>query len=177
MSWHHGDYIDLFSAFGGVASAAFAAFATWQARRSAEISRESTELSKQAILESNRRADTAQLRDELIRLSDRCNSTVDENSLVKKSYAALIEFSTALAIARVALIESKLSSIDKIGLTDLFSRHLRPGIIHEVAQADALFNVPGALNNDMLRRQYHDAQSFLSVSNPRHIPETQVAGS
>ena len=171
MSWHHGDYIDLFSAIGGVASAAFAAYATWQAKKSTEISRQSTELSRQAILESNRQADSAQLRDELIRLSERCNSTIGEDSLVKRSYAALIEIATALTIARVALIGSNLEASDKENLTALFIRNLRPGIRFEIAQFDALISVKGAFSNDILRQQYRDAQDFLSVENSRHIPD------
>lgn len=166
MSWHHGDYIDLISAFAGAASAAFAAYATWQAKKSAE-------LSKQAIFESIRQAESAQLRDELIRLSERCNSSIDENAVVKRNFAVLIELATALTIARIAINESKLCKDDKDGLTALFKRNLRPGIDLEIAWFDALINVPDAFTNDTLRQQYRDAQTFLKVDNARHIPDPQ----
>ncbi len=167
MSWHHGDYIDLLSAIGGAASAAFAAYATWQAKKS-------TLLSKQAIFESVRQANSVQLRDELIRLSERCNSAIGEDSLVRRNYAALIEVATALTIARIAIIESTLIKQDKESITALFIRNLRPGIRFEIAQFDALMNVPGAFKNDQLRQQYRDAQVFLAVENSRHIPDPVI---
>jgi len=167
LSWHHEDYINLFSAVGGLASAAFAAYATWQAKKS-------TLLSKQAIFESVRQAELIQLRDELIRLSERCNSTVGEDALVRRSYAALIENAVALTIARVAVIESTLTKQDKGNLTALFIRNLKPGIRFEIAQFDALMSIPGAFKNDQLRQQYRDAQDFLAVENARHIPDPVI---
>lgn len=175
MSWHHGDYIDLLSAIGGAASAAFAAYATWQAKKSTELSKQSTEISKESILETTRQAKLAQLIDELVRLSERCNSAINEESLVKRNFASLMEIATALTVARMAIEDSGLTPEDKESLKDLFSRHLRPAIPFEISQIDALLDVKSALSNDVLRQQYRDAQTFLSISNPRHIPDPTIA--
>lgn len=175
MSWHHGDYIDLVSAIGGAASAAFAAYATWQAKKSTELSKQSTEISRESMLETSRQAKLSQLIDELVRLSERCNSAISDDSLVKRNVASLIEIATALTVARIAIEDSGLTSEDKESLKDLFSRHLRPAIPFEIAQADALIDVKSAFNNDVLRQQYLDAQVFLSISNPRHIPDPTIA--
>lgn len=164
MSWHHGDYIDLISAIVGAASAVFAACATWLAKKS-------TELSKESIDETKRQAGVSQLRDELVSLSERCNATVGLDSLVKREHASLVEMATALTVAREALNESDHSDYDKVNLTNLFIRHLRPGIRFEIDKFEALMDVPSAFSNDTLRQQYRDAQIFLCIESPRHLPD------
>ncbi|WP_314984643.1 hypothetical protein RA290_05595 [Pantoea agglomerans] len=164
MSWHHGDYIDLLSAIGGAASAAFAAYATWLAKKSTEISRES-------VIETARQGRIALLTAELVRLSERANSVVDEKSLLKGGYSTLIEITTALGFAKEAIKLSTLSVIDKAEMTELFKRHIHPAIFYEVNTADELRKIDDAMQNTFLIKAYREARIFLELKSPAPIPD------
>jgi len=60
LSWHHGYYIELLSAICGAASAAFAAYATWLAKKYSEIS-------KGSVIETVRQGKISLLTSELVR--------------------------------------------------------------------------------------------------------------
>ncbi|MCP1440475.1 hypothetical protein J3D56_003911 [Erwinia persicina] len=169
MSWHHEDYIGFISAVGGLASAVFAWLSTRQARLA-------TQISKKTIEESIRQNNNLQLKDELYRLAERSNTVINEDSLVRENYASLVEMATALTLARQALEESTLEIKDKKELASFFRRHLRPGIVGEIKKPNSLMKVPDAFTNDILRQQYRDAQIFLSIHNPTHIPDPNIAG-
>lgn len=164
LSWHHGDYIDLLSAIGGAASAAFAAYATWLAKKS-------TELSKASVLETNRQGRIALLTAELVRLSERANSAVNEQSLLKEGYSTLLEIMTALSYAKEAIKVSPLSVTDKAEMTALFMRHVHPAIFHEVDTASELRKNDDAMQNTFLIKAYREAQLFLELDSPSDIPD------
>lgn len=164
MSWHHGDYIDLLSAIGGAASAAFAAYATWLAKKSTEISR-------QSVIETARQGRISLLTAELVRLSERANSVVDEKSLLKGGYSTLIEITTALSFANEAIKLATLSVVDKAEMKELFKRHIHPAIFHEVNTTIELQKNEDALQNTFLIKAYREAQLFLDLKSPAPIPD------
>ena len=164
MSWHHGDYIDLLSAIGGAASAAFAAYATWLAKKS-------TELSRASVSETVRQGAISLLTAELVRLSERANSAVGDNSLLKQSYSALMEMITAIMYAKSAIDYSTINEDDKAALSYLFIRHIHPAVYHEVSSAMVLMKDPQARRNKQLIKEYRDAQAFLEVDSPSTIPD------
>ncbi|MEN4977587.1 hypothetical protein ABEI05_05595 [Erwinia billingiae] len=167
MAWHHSDYINLISSLGGLGSAFFAAYATYQARKSVE-------LSKKSLDESSRQSEMSRLMDELIRLSERGNSCIGDDSFVIEKLEKLVELVTACFYAENAINVSGIGESDKEILRDMFVRNLRPGIIGEIERGHALFNTKGALSNDVLREMYRDAQKFLKSDNPIHIPDPVV---
>jgi len=164
LSWHHGDYIDLLSAIGGAASAAFAAYATWLAKKS-------TEISKASVIETVRQGKISLLTSELVRLSEKANSAVGEESLLKQDYSSLLEMITALSYAKEAIKNSSLSLNDKAEMTSIFIRHIHLAVIHEISTAKALRKNDGAMQNSSLIKAYREAQMFLGIDSPSDIPE------
>lgn len=164
MSWHHGDYIDLLSAIGGAASAAFAAYATWLAKKSTELSRES-------VLETARQGEIAILTAELVRLSEKANAVVGEKATLKEGHISLLEMITAIMFAKDAIETSNLHENDKANLLSLFIRHLHPAVYIEVSDAKVLMRDYDAKRNKQLIKEYREAQTFLSVDSPSAIPD------
>lgn len=164
MSWHHGDYIDLLSAIGGAASAAFAAYATWLAKKSTELSRES-------VSETARQGSITILTAELVRLSEKANSFVGEKAAIKEGHISLLEMITAIMFAKDAIDTSNLHANDKANLSSLFIRHLHPAVYLEVSYAHALMRDYDAKRNEWLIKEYREAQIFLKVESPAIIPD------
>ncbi|NQS80594.1 hypothetical protein [Pantoea agglomerans] len=164
MSWHHGDYIDLLSAIGGAASAAFAAYATWLAKTS-------TELSRAAVSETARQGKIAILTAELVRLSERANAVVGEKSKIKEGHRFLLEMITAVMFAKDAIETSNLHEDDKASLSSLFIRHIHPAVYLEVCYAQALMRDYDAKRNKGLIKEYREAQQFLKIDSPSVIPD------
>lgn len=164
LSWHHGDYIDLLSAIGGAASAAFAAYATWLAKKS-------TELSRASVLETARQGGIAILTAELVRLSEKANSFVGEKCTIIEGHTSLLEMITAIMFAKDAIETSKLHEEDKANLSSLFIRHIHPAIYLEVSYAHVLMRDYDAKRNKGLINEYREAQIFLKVDSPSVIPD------
>ncbi|EOC0572795.1 hypothetical protein [Cronobacter sakazakii] len=164
MSWHHGDYINLISALGGFGSALFAAYATLQAKKS-------TELSRQSLMRSERQNETSRLMDELVRLAERCNACIGEDNHVIQSLDALNELVTACWYARLALKEADISEKDNKILTDFFIRHLRPGVNGEFENGYVVLKYGMSPGDKDLRIIYREIQQFLDLDDPVEIPE------
>lgn len=168
MSWHHTDYIDCFSSVGTVIAAIIAAIAAFQSKASAELSRKSLEDERSRNLQQI-------LLSELSELSERCNSSIGENSHVIADKFKLIELATALTVAREAIDASYLNPHEKEQVTEYFKRRLRPGVPSEIASLDSLMDTPQAFSLDVLRQQYRDAQTFLNVKNPTYLPDPMIS--
>lgn len=156
MSWHHGDYINLIASLGGVGSAVFAAYATFQAKRTIEF--------------SVRQSENSRILDEIFKLAERCNSCVGEDSFVIEKKEKLIELATACHYAKLAIATAKTSENEKKLLTDVFIRQLRPSINGEIGSAYALKKIKEAYKIDVLRELYRDAQDFLKTDDREHLP-------
>ncbi|WP_110875941.1 hypothetical protein [Franconibacter helveticus] len=164
MSWHHGDYINLISALGGFGSALFAAYATFQARKS-------TEISKESLIRSERQSEVSRLMDELVRLAERCNSCIGDDNHVVEKLDTINELATACWYAKLALDKSNISDEDKRILTDFFIRHLRPGINGEFEHGYVVLQYGMSPGDKDLRKIYREIQEFLDIDNPVKIPE------
>ena len=164
VSWHHTDYIDCFSSVGTVIAAIIAAVAAFQSKASAELSRKSLEDERSRNLQQI-------LLSELSELSERCNSSIGENSQVIADKFKLIELATALTVAREAIDVSDLNSHEKEQVTEYFKRRLRPGVPSEIAGLHSLMNTPQAFSLDVLRQQYRDAQNFLNIQDAIRVQD------
>lgn len=162
MSWHHGDYINLISALGGLGSAFFAAYATLQARKS-------TEISKESLMRSERQNEYSRLMDELVRLAERCNSCIGDDNHVLENLDTINELATACWYAKLALKKSQVCEEDKDGLRDFFIRHLRPGIIGEFQYGYVINKYGMSSENKDLRQVYREVQCFLDIDDPVEI--------
>ncbi|WP_436875827.1 hypothetical protein [Siccibacter turicensis] len=159
MSWHHGDYINLISALGGLGSAMFAAYATLQAKKS-------TEISKESLIRSERQNEFSRLMDELVRLAERCNSCIGDKNHVTENIDTINELATACWYASLALKNSRISEEDKVVLRDFFIRHLRPGIISEFEHGYVILQFGMSSANNDLREIYREIQVFLDIEDP-----------
>lgn len=162
MSWHHEDYISLISSLGGLGSAIFAAYATYQARKS-------TDISKLALERADRQNEISRIMDELVRLSERCNSCIGEDSHVVERIETVSELAAACFYAEKSISSSHVNNRDKQILTEFFIRHLRPGVLGEIENAEALKKVGMEPHDTDLRDIYRDAQIFLQVDDPTPI--------
>lgn len=168
MSWHHEDYINLISSLGGLGSAIFAAYATYQARKS-------TDISKLSLERTERQNEISRIMDELVRLSERCNNCIGEDSHIVETIEKVSEMAAACFYAEKSIISSNVSDSDRQILTDFFIRHLRPGVLGEIENAEALKKVGMKPHDKDLRDIYRDAQIFLQVDEPSVIYEPRIS--
>ena len=164
MSWHHGDYINLISSIGGLGSAIFAAYATYQARKS-------TEISKMSLIRSERQSEISRLMDEIVRFTDRCNSCLADDDHVKENIQSINEIATACHYSILAVEESNLNNDDKGLLIKFFNRQLRPGINGEFKHGYVLFKFGMSREHSDLRELYRRIQRFLDLDGFVNIPE------
>lgn len=163
MSWHHEDYISLISSVGGLGSAFFAAYATYQARKSTDISR-------LALERSERQSEFNRISDELVRLSERCNKCIGQDAHVIPEIKMVYEVATCCFYAENAIKSSSLTQDDKNILTRFFTRNILPGVVGEIEHAYALKEVGMSPCEKDLRDIYRSAQVFLNVDEPEPIP-------
>ncbi|QNQ59738.1 hypothetical protein [Pantoea sp. MT58] len=164
MSWHHGDYINLISSIGGLGSAVFAAYATYQARKS-------TEISKMSLIRSERQSEVSRLMDELVRFAERCNLCLGEDGHVKENIESINEVVAACHYAFLAIENSGLDKKDIDLLIQFFIRQLRPGINGEFEHGYVVLKLGMAKTDKDLRTLYRRIQGYLDLDDPVDIPE------
>jgi len=167
MSFDFNNIVNGLSSIGTLIAAFFSYKATKQAGYAVDIAKETAK-------EDRERANLSLLVEELVNLSERCNSSIGKDSHVIPDLYKIIEMATAVTIAREAIDSTSINPDKKNQLKLIFRRRLRPGVISEIARANSLCNVPSAFTNDVLRKQYSDAQKFLEVNNPLHLVEPRV---
>jgi len=164
LSWHHGDYINLISSIGGLGSAVFAAYATYQARKS-------TEISKMSLLRSERQSEVSRLMDELVRFAERCNLCLAKDGHVRENIESINEVVTACHYAFLAIENSDLDKKDMDMLIQFFIRQLRPGINGEFEHGYVLLKFGMSKTDEDLRTLYRRIQRILDLEDPVDIPE------
>lgn len=164
MGWHHGDYLNLISSLGGLGSAFFAAYATYQAKKA-------TETSILSLNRSERQNEVSRLMEELVRLAERSNSCLASDNHLTKDHGALIEITVACFYAKQAIEKSNLSFDDKKLLKKFFIRHLRPGVNGEFKNGYVMLDLGMNSRGIELRKLYREVQGYLDLDGPVEIPE------
>ncbi|MCG7367373.1 hypothetical protein MHZ90_14715 [Pantoea sp. ACRSH] len=166
MSWHHGDYINLISALGAFASAAIALKATLSALKYQKVARENdlkkAEAEKKAAL-------FLRVESVVMKLADRANRCIGEDSSVKKSIPALQEFSHAIETACQIIRMSGLSEDEKKTIRFAFDHILRPGLKYELIHLGAFYMLKGD-KVEGLEKSYRLAINNLLLVQSRLFP-------
>lgn len=164
MSWHHGDYLNLISSLGGLGSAFFAAYATYQAKKA-------TETSILSLNRSERQNEVSRLMEELVRLAERSNACLGKDNHLVKDHNVLIEITVACFYAKQAIENSNLTFDDKNLLKKFFIRHLRPGVNGEFENGYVMLELGMNPSGHELRKLYREVQGYLDLDKPVKIPE------